>query len=163
MAKKLHDFSSSLRREHLAGGDTPGHYAYAMALRVEDVLEKFLVKCGGSPKLGILVYFLKELSGLMWFSEDVCFRTLGGMQNLWGCHQSNCETWVLDSWMVASAFSIVENTLDLHVLEFEQYQKWRLNGGPTNYGGCVGLPLGSVSWQRTVQCPLKLWLVVWNI
>ena len=50
LAKKLHDFSSSLRREHLAGaGDTPGHYAYAMALRVEDVLEKFLVKCGGSP------------------------------------------------------------------------------------------------------------------
>ena len=66
LAKKLHDFSSSLRREHLAGaGDTPGHYAYAMALRVEDVLEKLLVKCGGSPKLGILVYFLKELSGLV--------------------------------------------------------------------------------------------------
>lgn len=61
LAKKLHDFSSSLRREHLAGaGDTPGHYAYAMALRVEDVLEKLL-----SPKLGILVYFLKELSGLV--------------------------------------------------------------------------------------------------
>ena len=42
-AKKLQDFSSTLRREHLSG-DAPGHYAYAMALRVEDVLEKFLVK-----------------------------------------------------------------------------------------------------------------------
>ena len=42
-AKKLQDFSSSLRRDHLQGDarDAPGHYAYAMALRVEDVLEKF--------------------------------------------------------------------------------------------------------------------------
>jgi hypothetical protein len=70
--------------------------------------------------------------------------------------------WIL-GWLRQHFLSIVENTLDIHVLEFEQYQKWRLNGGPTNYGGCVGLPLGSVSWQRTVKYPLKLWLVVWNI
>lgn len=119
LAKKLHDFSSSLRREHLAGGDTPGHYAYAMALRVEDVLEKFRLKVveleeeiAENPKLQLVDMLAKfqedsfVLSALHQMMMQVSSRELRGaalLDAMWqtmsragGSTLQHCLAWQLE-------------------------------------------------------------------